>query len=163
MPPAEPCPCGSGQAFSACCEPVIALRGSASTALQLMRSRYSAFARGDARHILASHQDSMATISPEKIRHLQAELHEQNWLALRILDSHQGSESDTHGTVEFCAFYRTRNGRVEQLHEHSRFVRDESGWLYVDGDPLPPVAMGRNDPCWCGSGRKYKKCHLDTM
>lgn len=20
---------------------------------------------------------------------------------------------------------------------------------------------GRNDPCWCGSGRKYKKCHLD--
>ena len=19
---------------------------------------------------------------------------------------------------------------------------------------------GRNDPCWCGSGRKYKKCHL---
>ena len=20
---------------------------------------------------------------------------------------------------------------------------------------------GRNDECWCGSGRKYKKCHLD--
>ncbi len=19
---------------------------------------------------------------------------------------------------------------------------------------------GRNDPCWCGSGKKYKKCHL---
>lgn len=19
--------------------------------------------------------------------------------------------------------------------------------------------LGRNDPCWCGSGRKYKKCH----
>jgi uncharacterized protein YecA (UPF0149 family) len=18
---------------------------------------------------------------------------------------------------------------------------------------------GRNDPCWCGSGKKYKKCH----
>jgi len=24
----------------------------------------------------------------------------------------------------------------------------------------PSVAPGRNDPCWCGSGRKYKKCHL---
>jgi hypothetical protein len=24
----------------------------------------------------------------------------------------------------------------------------------------PAVAPGRNDPCWCGSGRKYKKCHL---
>ena len=22
------------------------------------------------------------------------------------------------------------------------------------------VTLGRNDPCWCGSGRKYKKCHL---
>jgi methionyl aminopeptidase len=21
---------------------------------------------------------------------------------------------------------------------------------------------GRNDPCWCGSGKKYKKCHLDA-
>ena len=24
----------------------------------------------------------------------------------------------------------------------------------------PPVKPGRNDPCWCGSGKKYKKCHL---
>jgi hypothetical protein len=22
--------------------------------------------------------------------------------------------------------------------------------------------LGRNDPCWCGSGKKYKRCHLDT-
>ncbi len=21
--------------------------------------------------------------------------------------------------------------------------------------------LGRNDPCWCGSGKKYKKCHLE--
>jgi hypothetical protein len=25
--------------------------------------------------------------------------------------------------------------------------------------PAPPK-LGRNDPCWCGSGKKYKKCHL---
>jgi len=25
---------------------------------------------------------------------------------------------------------------------------------------VPEVTPGRNDPCWCGSGRKYKKCHL---
>jgi len=24
------------------------------------------------------------------------------------------------------------------------------------------VALGRNDLCWCGSGRKYKRCHLDS-
>lgn len=30
--------------------------------------------------------------------------------------------------------------------------------------PTPPPAprVGRNDPCPCGSGKKYKKCHLDT-
>ena len=27
--------------------------------------------------------------------------------------------------------------------------------MSYDGMPTP----GRNDPCWCGSGRKYKKCH----
>jgi preprotein translocase subunit SecA len=30
--------------------------------------------------------------------------------------------------------------------------------------PVAPVKnmgpkLGRNDPCWCGSGKKYKKCH----
>lgn len=24
----------------------------------------------------------------------------------------------------------------------------------------PRPDLGRNEPCWCGSGRKYKKCHL---
>jgi len=23
----------------------------------------------------------------------------------------------------------------------------------------PERKLGRNDPCWCGSGKKYKKCH----
>ncbi len=28
----------------------------------------------------------------------------------------------------------------------------------------PPSAreLGRNEPCWCGSGEKYKKCHYDN-
>src|SRR5260221_253261 len=25
--------------------------------------------------------------------------------------------------------------------------------------PGPNVKLGRNDPCWCGSGKKYKRCH----
>jgi hypothetical protein len=30
---------------------------------------------------------------------------------------------------------------------------------------LPPKSamdLGRNDPCWCGSGKKYKKCHYKS-
>ena len=30
---------------------------------------------------------------------------------------------------------------------------------WVD-DPVKKATVGRNDPCWCGSGKKYKKCHL---
>ncbi|MBZ4421361.1 SEC-C domain-containing protein [Myxococcus sp. RHST-1-4] len=36
----------------------------------------------------------------------------------------------------------------------------------LKGLPLPPEPArreqrpGRNEPCWCGSGQKYKKCHL---
>ena len=28
--------------------------------------------------------------------------------------------------------------------------------------PKSAMNLGRNDPCWCGSGKKYKKCHLDS-
>jgi hypothetical protein len=24
------------------------------------------------------------------------------------------------------------------------------------------IRPGRNDPCWCGSGKKYKRCHMKT-
>jgi methionyl aminopeptidase len=38
------------------------------------------------------------------------------------------------------------------------------GWLkqlFKKNDPVPPAVLPRkNDPCWCGSGLKYKKCHL---
>jgi preprotein translocase subunit SecA len=27
------------------------------------------------------------------------------------------------------------------------------------GQPASAAKLGRNDPCWCGSGKKYKKCH----
>ena len=35
---------------------------------------------------------------------------------------------------------------------------DEEDQPYVRPEPR----LGRNDPCWCGSGKKYKKCHLDA-
>ena len=47
----------------------------------------------------------------------------------------------------------------------SKFVREQDGWKFSDGDLVkekPEVRegpkIGRNDLCPCGSGRKYKKC-----
>lgn len=28
--------------------------------------------------------------------------------------------------------------------------------------PKSAMNLGRNDRCWCGSGKKYKKCHYDS-
>lgn len=43
---------------------------------------------------------------------------------------------------------------------------DDARGLEPVGPPVPPLARkptpGRNEPCWCGSGQKYKKCHLDA-
>jgi hypothetical protein len=47
--------------------------------------------------------------------------------------------------------------------------RHPSGYVEPAETPAPFVQetirnvgpkLGRNDPCWCGSGKKYKKCHL---
>ena len=32
---------------------------------------------------------------------------------------------------------------------------------FVSEEESRPRNLGRNDDCWCGSGRKYKKCHLE--
>ncbi len=28
--------------------------------------------------------------------------------------------------------------------------------------PSSAEHLGRNEPCWCGSGKKYKQCHFDA-
>lgn len=33
------------------------------------------------------------------------------------------------------------------------------GWLKGKEKQAPAARPGRNEPCWCGSGKKYKKCH----
>jgi len=65
------------------------------------------------------------------------------------------------GIVEFEATCQTGAG-TRVLRERSRFVKEEGSWLYVDGyylEPTRPSARtGRNEPCPCGSGKKFKRC-----
>ncbi|WP_040539108.1 SEC-C metal-binding domain-containing protein [Mycolicibacterium tusciae] len=49
---------------------------------------------------------------------------------------------------------------VSLLHRAGVAPDDELLVLLEQHRPGPRADMGRNDPCWCGSGRKYKKCHL---
>jgi SEC-C motif domain protein len=59
--------------------------------------------------------------------------------------------------VEFIARYRDAQG-FGQLREHSTFQYIDGRWFYMGGRHLPPPKLQRNDTCWCGSGKKFKKC-----
>jgi len=119
------CPCTSGDVYGSCCGPVIA-SGVAPTALRLMRSRFTAFATGDAGHLLRTWHPSTR---PDDLD-LDDGLH---WVRLDILDTERGGPFDAHGVVEFEAFHRGPEGRGS-LRERSRFIREDRVWLYVDGD-----------------------------
>ncbi len=113
-----------------------------------MRSRYSAFVRDDADYVRASwHPDTRPA-------ELTLEGGDQ-WLNLKIVDA--GQDGDT-GRVHFRAIHRDGDG-FAVLEERSRFVRENGHWFYLDGEhTVTPLKPGRNDPCPCGSGRKFKKC-----
>ena len=40
------------------------------------------------------------------------------------------------------------------------FLKSIGSFFRTEEDDTPIQKVGRNEPCWCGSGRKYKKCHL---
>lgn len=124
------CPCGSGRAYAACCGPIHAGEP-APTALVLMRSRFSAFARGDAAYLISSWHPSTR---PGELE-LDADV---VWRRLQIVDTVAGGPDDAEGVVEFRASYRTPDG-AGLLHERSRFVRVDGRWVYLDGEHLSLV------------------------
>ena len=130
-----PCPCGrktvKGQplAFDDCCGPYHAGQA-APDAERLMRSRYSAFVRGDVAYLLATWHASQrpATLALETAA---------QWLGLEIKQHRVTGTDSAEETSEvvFVARFRIAGKAVRQ-HERSRFVREEGRWYYVDGDAL---------------------------
>jgi SEC-C motif-containing protein len=155
----DACPCGSGGTYAACCEPFIEGKAQSPTAEALLRSRYSAFTRKKVDYILATHHSSTrGEVSRESV---QAWADRAEWVGLEVLGREAGGPSDDEGVVRFVARYRER-GAVVNHAEDARFAREEGAWRFVTS-ASPPARrsapkVGRNDPCSCGSGKKYKKC-----
>ncbi|GLS89782.1 hypothetical protein GCM10007916_08490 [Psychromonas marina] len=118
-----------------------------------MRSRYSAFILQLGEYLFNSyHPDFRGDVTIEQLSEKSLD-----WRNLDII----GSESlDKTGFVEFKAWYMLE-GQLNYHHERSNFVKDKDQWLYCDGTFYPEQKSGkiqRNDPCPCGSGKKFKKC-----
>lgn len=153
----EICPCGSTQNYAECCQILHKGEAKAQTPEQLMRSRYSAFCHAQVDYLVATaHEDQGTDSVKETLRETCAKT---QWLALKILGTEQG-EDENEGFVEFVAFFKGKSQSLTgQLREKSRFKKIDGAWIYWDGQILPNLSFGRNDDCWCGSGRKLKKCH----
>ena len=143
------CPCGSGIALADCCgkwhqgQP-------APSAERLMRSRYSAYTLGLIDYLVATTLPAQqAALDRDSMRAWSLG---STWLGLEV----EGSELiDTHAFVTFTA--RWHDGDGEHSHrERSAFVQQDGRWYFID--PTAPLKAGRNDPCPCGSGQKFKKC-----
>ena len=154
------CPCGSGADYAHCCEPVITGKRPAQTAEQLMRARYSAHVGLQMDFIFESiHPDHRAGYDPDGTR-VRAE--QSTWQGLEIVGVTRGMAGDTEGEVEFIARYKNKDISREH-HERGHFEKQDGQWFFTEGimvkqKPIAASKVGRNDPCPCGSGLKYKKC-----
>ncbi len=143
------CYCKSELEFSKCCEPILRVSNIASSALALMRSRYSAYCLGDVNYLQATtHNHSW---SDEELKSIQDWADNSMWQHLEIV-------SYSENIVEFKAYY-IFNGKQHIHYEKSTFLKVNDMWKYVDGDIYEDkVDFLRNEQCICGSGKKYKRC-----
>lgn len=154
------CPCGSGSNYDVCCEPVITGKKLAETPEQLMRARYSAHVKVEVDFLFESTHPQYRKDYDHKGTRVWAENSE--WYGLEIVEASQVGAKDVEGEVEFIAQFRDKEGRRKH-HERGQFKRKGKRWLFTEGvmvkpKPVSVDKVGRNDPCTCGSGIKYKKC-----
>jgi SEC-C motif domain protein len=153
------CPCGSGDDFADCCGPLIDGVAPAPSAEALMRARYTA-------HVLRNLDYVDRTHAPEvrddfNRAEAQRLADECEWKGLHI---HSAREADDIAEIEFIVQFLWEQKLVKKG-AVSRFRRDNGQWYFVSSKPAHHLSqrrmskkIGRNDPCSCNSGKKFKKC-----
>ena len=158
------CPCGTGTDLDACCGRFIDGKENPATAEQIMRARYTAHTCARMDFVKGTHHPDTVAEFDEKGAQAWAE--ESKWLGLEIVAVEGGSETDERGTIEFIARFENPEGSTQDHHEVSLFEKVKGSWKFHDGaapgnsEPYrrTEARIGRNDPCHCGSGKKFKKC-----
>jgi len=150
------------EALKTYCQPFLRGEKQPPTAVELMASRYVAYATGAIDYLLETHDPKTRAQADRKATEEWSKSAE--WRGLEILSTERGGPDDDAGQVEFIARYAIDG--VEHAHrERSQFRRLDKRWYFIDGKKVTTATLrntapkpGRNDPCSCGSGKKYKKC-----
>ncbi|CTP91654.1 UPF0225 protein [Xanthomonas translucens pv. poae] len=119
---ADPCPCGRPRDYAQCCG-LYHAGAAAPDAETLMRSRYSAYVRRDADYLRASWHPSTRPAELELDTHT-------TWLGLTV--QRVVASGADRAEVAFLARYRIGGGSAVRMIEHSRFVREDGRWYYLD-------------------------------
>jgi len=153
MNPLDPnCPCGSGNPLSQCCGQYHD-GAFAPSAEQLMRSRYSAYVLGQVDYLVATTLPAQQSALDRTA--MTAWSAQSTWLGLEVESSDVFGGQPEHAQVTFTARWHDQQG--EHSHrERSAFVQIDARWYFID--PTVPLKFGRNDPCPCQGGQKFKKC-----
>lgn len=122
-----------------------------------MRSRYSAYCIENWLYILNTYEPQQrSTLSTQS---LQESAEGTKWLHLQIVPT--GLSAVAHSNeVEFKAFYAI-NHKLYVMHETSQFINSNGSWFYTTGtmhNDSGSHKIGRNDPCFCHSLKKFKQC-----
>ena len=128
------CFCGSNAPFENCCQPFIIGAKKPSTAEELMRSRYSAYATGAVEYIIKTTHPS--TRKFHDAEYIEKWAQSSVWQKLEIVAKSGGAATDKKGTVEFKAYFTEANGEPQVHHEHSTFQKELGKWFFVDGKIL---------------------------
>ena len=121
--PEPACPCGLGP-YAACCGRYLDDGAEPASPELLMRSRYTAYVRQDRAHLSRTWHPSTR---PDPLV-LTSGL---RWTGLEVVSTSGGGLLEPEGTVHFRAS-AVVDGRREVLDEHSRFVRDDGRWRYLE-------------------------------
>jgi len=151
------CLCGSNINYIDCCQPYHNSEKSPETAEALLRSRFTGYVMQNVAYLLDTWDIGT------RPHNIDFSNEDAIWTKLEIVNIKKGGKKHTKGIIEFKAYYTT-NSEEYVLNEISRFKKSSSRWLYMDGIVKSTSLLGqqteqgKNAPCSCGSGKKFKRC-----
>lgn len=157
------CPCAPERSYEECCGRFHKGEAWPESPVELMQARYCAFATAEVSFLEQSqHPDHREDVDVDALRSWAKS---SEWTGFEVLATEGGEAGESEGQVEFKAHY-TFEEKEQTHHEVAHFEVQDGKWYFVDGHHIGPGTfvreepkVGRNDPCPCGSGKKYKKCH----
>ena len=154
------CPCGL-DLYESCCQPLHSGHKKAETAAQLMRSRYSAFAKHEIDYLVQT--TALGQQQALDVKAIAEWSKVNQWLKLDVVQA-QEKRDKNHAQVEFKAHYAAQEQSGQQVHIHheiSHFVKQNGMWYFLDPTTEQQITM--KQPCICGSGKKFKQCCAEFL